>query len=241
MNEEDIYIDSALKLKIGVETGFISPIGYFNELDNSIELTLNQSYIQELSVVPFSESGFVAPVGYFEALSKTIQDKVVNKENIHSIQLEVGSGLKVSDEYFAKSYENILQQTVYAKQTSKLVKLQTYQRYITNWTSIAAVLIIGLSVYFIVLNNKIKPLDDSNISSSNSLPSLENVNDSEIIETLSDEDIGEDVYQLADYQEYKSNKNTKEGLPIKNLTDSNKADQEIEKYLLDNIEEIEEI
>lgn len=236
MDIEDTHIEAKLISLVGKNTPFKVPHQYFEELSESIDKQLSHDFLdtKDLPQGFTNETPFKLPESYFEDLATKIHAKL-EQESFEPILTHADeSGLLVHDLYFEQSFDRILNKTVGADKIHKIKPLVLWRKY----ASIAAVFILTFSLsYWIYQSNKV---EDVNIEVAE-VPSFENVNSNEILETLKNEEIGDEVYSLASIDELDIY-DKKEQTPNQTKTiDSANSETEIEQFLIDHIDELDEI
>lgn len=242
MSTSENNIDSNLRNLVGDETGFNIPEGYFDELRTSIHLGIsNQQPAEIYFTLEKPEDHFSVPDLYFENLSSNIHQKIA-LENEHSDQfnLNIPFELNVPTDYFEQSRKSILEQTINIPKKSRVIKRTLQLNAFYRYASVAALVVLSISLAYWVGSTDTD--QNTTIVASSLVPSFENLNDQEILESLRNEDIGDDVYTIASLKDEKTEKQ-EFNQKIEFKKDSNAAEKqaEIEQFLIENIDDIEEI
>ncbi|MBI3233338.1 MAG: hypothetical protein HYZ42_04750 [Bacteroidetes bacterium] len=236
MDIDDKHIEAKLNALIGNSSPFKVPHLYFEELSESIQGQVNNDFLdtKDLPQELTTESPFTLPDFYFENVTNQVIAKIGEKSFESKLTSLEESGLLVHDDYFEQSFESILNKTVGANIEHKIKPLVIWRKY----ASIAAVFILTFSLsYWIYQSNK---TEETNIEVAE-VPSFENVNSNDILETLKNEEIGDEVYSLASIDEvdlYDKKEVTKDKTKT---SDSVNSEKEIEQFLIDHIDELDEI
>ncbi|MBT8292932.1 MAG: hypothetical protein KJN70_06630 [Eudoraea sp.] len=157
-------------------------------------------------------SGFKAPKGYFEGFTDDLLDKMSKETS----SLPKEDGFAVPESYFDNLNKKILDKV--SEKESKVIRLKPYRKYFYVAASVAAILILVLSI-------------QQNGKSSFTFDDLART---DIENYLEENELGLSTYELAEVLLI-------EELEVNDILNSELDDENIIDYLEDNIDDIDEL
>jgi len=158
-------------------------------------------------------SGFKTPKGYFEGFTDDLLDKMSKETS----SLPDGAGFKVPEGYFDNLNKKVLEKV--AEKESKVIRLKPYKKYFYVAASIAAILILVLSIQ----------------QRGKSSFTFDDLASTDIENYLEENELGLSSYELAEVL-------LTEELEVNDILNSDELDDEnIIDYLEDNIDDIDEL
>ncbi len=120
--------EQKLKDLLGIETGFVTPDAYFEELPFSIKLQIGEISESDFTVIYKHEYPFAPPPDYFDRLKSRIQSSIQQEENIEPIPLipTNETGFDLPEGYFEQNKFSILNETAQQKNTIEVEKQNTF-------------------------------------------------------------------------------------------------------------------
>jgi hypothetical protein len=157
-------------------------------------------------------SGFRTPKGYFEHFTDDLLDKMSKETS----GLPKKDGLKVPEGYFDNLDKKILKKVT--EKESKVIRLKSYKKYFLAAASVAAILILVLSIQ----------------ERGQSSFTFDDLARTDIENYLEENELGLSSYELAEVL-------LTEELEVNDILNSELDDENIIDYLEDNIDDIDEL
>ncbi|WP_297695606.1 hypothetical protein [uncultured Eudoraea sp.] len=157
-------------------------------------------------------SGFKAPKGYFEGFTDDLLDKMSKETS----SLPKEDGFAVPESYFDNLNKKILDKV--SEKESKVIRLKPYRKYFYVAASVAAILILVLSIQ----------------RSGKSSFTFDDLARTDIENYLEENELGLSTYELAEVLLI-------EELEVNDILNSELDDENIIDYLEDNIDDIDEL
>ncbi|WP_297702729.1 hypothetical protein [uncultured Eudoraea sp.] len=154
-------------------------------------------------------SGFKTPEGYFEGFT----DDLLNKMSKEASSLPTKDGFKVPEGYFDNLNKEVLEKVT--EKETKVISLKAYKKYFYAAASVAAILILVLSIQW---------RDKSSFT-------FDDLARTDIEIYLEDSDLGLSSYELAEVL-------LTEEMEVSDILNSELDDENIIDYLEDNIDEL---
>jgi hypothetical protein len=208
--------DLKLKSHLGMETGCTLPDDYFKILEASVWLQIHQTPVASLEI-PIADHGFQVPEGYMENSADMILTKI--QHDPEDPKLPVWSrqtGYITPHNYFEKTSNP----STYIH-PSRFASIHKY-------ISIAAMLLLAIGIsWWVHEHGKNDPM--ANISADKEMDQLQN---EDLIPALYETEVDEEIYTYAALSETNN--------PIqKNPSDT--LNQPIEDFLIEHIDELDDI
>lgn len=157
-------------------------------------------------------SGFKTPKGYFEGFADDLLDKMSKETS----GLPKEDGFAVPESYFDNLNKKILDKV--SEKESKVIRLKPYRKYFYVAASVAAILILVLSIQ----------------QSGKSSFTFDDLARTDIENYLEENELGLSTYELAEVL-------LTEELEVNDILNSELDDENIIDYLEDNIDDIDEL
>mgnify|MGYP001822783286 CR=1 FL=1 len=157
-------------------------------------------------------SGFKTPKGYFEGFADDLLDKMSKETS----SLPKEDGFTVPEDYFDNLNKKILEKV--AEKESKVIRLKPYRKYFYVAASVAAILILVLSI---------QQKGESNFT-------FDDLARTDIENYLEENELGLSSYELAEVLLI-------EELEVNDILGNDLDDENIIDYLEDNIDDIDEL
>jgi len=154
-------------------------------------------------------SGFKTPEGYLEGFT----DDLLNKMSKEASSLPARDGFKVPEGYFDNLNKEVLEKVT--EKETKVISLKAYKKYFYAAASVAAILILVLSIQW---------RDKSSFT-------FDDLARTDIEIYLEDSDLGLSSYELAEVL-------LTEEMEVNDILNSELDDENIIDYLEDNIDEL---
>lgn len=223
MNPAESHTDLKLKSHLGKETGFQVTENYFEELNESIQWHIHRN-TNETPGFKTMESGFIAPEGAPEKLTQQILQRIQEAPLAPDIPgLTQEAGFSIPSLYFERSTVRIpgLKKASYSR--------PLWKKYI----SIAAMILLGFGVTWWFQQQHNVP---GGIAVNVPVQLLDSLGNEEIIPVLNEYELDEEVYAWsAQMPETQTKTAPAQEDSVLNST------QPIEDYLMEHIDELDEI
>jgi len=215
--------DLKLKSRLGNVSGMQVPDSYFNELSESIWLRIGDASPRSIEI-KIEEHGFQVPDGAMDDLTQRILDKISeNPEDLKISGLTNDSGFTVPELYFETN-----KIAIPAQLPVRRIK-PLWQKYI----SIAAMVVLGIGItWWVQPHGSPQPA----VAVSVPTPAIDSLTNEEIIPVLNEYELDEEVYAFAAQI---PEQNIEQAPALKDSASD--PEEHIEEYLIEHIDELDEI